>query len=67
MNLLQAMVDMVVCCFPLPSKDDVVPLNGVLDHVGRRQDLLSMLLSVSLNMTDLCRMGSPLHLSIVHL
>ena len=58
---------MVVCRFPLPGEDDVVLFDGVLDHVGRSQDLLSMLLGVSLNTTDLCHMGSPLHLSIVHL
>ena len=60
-------VDTVICCLPLPSEDDVVLFNGVLDYIGRRQDLLSMLLGVGLDMTDLCCMGSPLHLSIVHL
>ena len=66
-NLLQATVDTIVCCFPLPGKDHVVLFDGILDHIGRRQDLLSMLLSVGLNTMDLCRMSSPLHLSIVHL
>ena len=61
------MVDTVVCRLPLLGEDDVVLLNGILDYVGGRQYLLSMLLGVSLDTTDLCRMGSPLHLSIVHL
>ena len=61
------MVDTVVCRLPLLAEDDVVLLNGVFNHVGSRQDLLVMLLGISLDMTDLCRMGSPLNLSIVHL
>ena len=60
-------VDMIMCCLPLLGEDDVVLLNDVLDHIGRCQHLLLMLLGVGLNMMDLCRMGSPLHLSIVHL
>ena len=67
MNLPQAMIDMVVCHLPLLREDVIVLLNGVLDYVGYRQNLLSMLLGVSLDTTDLCRMGSPLHLSIIHL
>ena len=61
------MVNTVVGRFPLPSEDDVVLFDGILDYVGRRQDLLSMLLGIGLDMTYLCRMGSPFHLSIVHL
>ena len=60
-------VDTVVCHLPLLRKDDIILLNGVLDHIGHRQNLLSMLFGVSLDMTNLCHMGSPLHLSIVHL
>ena len=67
MGLLQVTVDTVVCCLPLLGEDDVVLLDGVLDYVGRRQHLLSMLLGVHLDTMDLCHMGSPLHLSIVHL
>ena len=60
-------VDTVVCHLPFPREDDVVLLNGVLDHVGGCQYLLAMFLGVGLDMTNLYRMGSPLHLSIVHL
>ena len=56
-----------MCCLPLLREDDVVLLNGILDYVGCCQHLLSMFLGVGLDMTDLCHMGSPLHLSIVHL
>ena len=58
---------MVVCRLSLLGEDDVVLLNGILDHVGHGQYLLLMLLGIGLDMTDLCHMGSPLHLSIVHL
>ena len=61
------MVDAIMCCLPLPGKDDVVLFNGVLDYIGSCQHLLSMFFSVSLDMMDLCHMGSPLHLSIIHL
>ena len=61
------MVDLLVCHLPLVGKDDVVLFDGILDHVGRRQDLLLMLLSIGLSTTDLRRMGSPFYLSIVHL
>ena len=61
------MIDMVVCHLPLLRKDDVILLNSVLDHIGCSQHLLSMLLGVGLNTMNLCHMGSPLHLSIVHL
>ena len=66
-NLLRTTVDTVVCHFPLLGEDDVILLNGILDYVGCGQHLLSVLLGVGLNMTDLCRMGSPLYFSIVHL
>ena len=66
-DLLRMMVDTDVCCLPLLGEDDVVLLDGVLDHVGRCQHLLSMLLGVSLDTMNLCRMGSPFHLSIIHL
>ena len=33
-NLLRATVNTVVCCFPLLGKDNVVLLDGVLNHVG---------------------------------
>ena len=61
------MVNLVVCRLPLLKEDDVVLLNSVLDHVGCSQNLLSMFLGVRLNMTNLCCMGSPFHLSIIHL
>ena len=61
------MVDMTMCRFPLFSKDDIVFLDGVLDHISGCQYLLSMLLGVGLNTMDLCHMGSPFHLSIIHL
>ena len=66
-DISRATVNTVVCCLPLPGEDDIVLFNGVLDYVGRGQNLLSMLLGVGLDMTDLCRMGSPLHLSVIHL
>ena len=52
---------------PLLAEDHIVLLDGVFNRVGSRQDLLVMLLGISLDMTDLCRMGSPLHFSIIHL
>ena len=61
------MVDTVMCRLPLLREDKVVLLDGILDHVGCCQDLLSMLLGVRFDTTDLCHMGPPLHLSIVHL
>ena len=66
-GILQATINVVVCHLLLPGEDDVVLFDGVLDYVSGRQNLLSMLFGFSLNMTDLCCMGSPLHLSIVHL
>ena len=66
-DILRTMVDMAMCFFPLLGEDDVVLLNGILDYIGGRQHLLSMLLGIGLNTTNLCHMGSPLHLSIVHL
>ena len=65
-DLLRTTVNTVMHCLPLLREDDVL-LNGILDHIGRCQYLLSILLSISLDTTDLCRMGSPLHFSIVHL
>ena len=67
MNLFRTTVDAVMRCLPLPSEDDIVLFDDVLDHVGRRQYLLTMLLGIGLNTMNLCHMGSPLHLSIVHL
>ena len=61
------MVDMVMNPLPLLGEDHVILLDGVLDHVGRSQHLLLMFLGVGLDTTNLCHMGSPLHLSIIHL
>ena len=58
---------MVMCHLLLLGEDDVVLLDSVLDYIGHRQRLLLMLLSIGLDTTDLCHMGSPFHLSIVHL
>ena len=66
-SLFQVTVDTIVCRLPLLREDDIVLLNGILDHVGGGQHLLLMLFSVGLNAMDLCHMGSPLHLSIIHL
>ena len=66
-SLFRVMVDSIMHRLPLLGEDDVVLLNGILDHVGGGQHLLSMLFGVGFNATDLCHMGSPLHLSIVHL
>ena len=67
MGLLQATVNTVVCRLPLLGEDDVVLFNGILNHIGSHQYLLSMLLGIGLDTMDLCRMGSPLHLGIIHL
>ena len=67
MSLLRTTVDMVVGHFPLPGEDDVILLDGILDHVGCRQYLLLMFLGVSLDTMDLCHMGSPFYLGIIHL
>ena len=61
------MVDPLVCHLPLLSEDDVVFLDGVLDHVGHCQNLLMVLLGICFDMTNLGHMGSPFHFSIVHL
>ena len=66
-DILQAKINPVMHCLPLLGKDDVILLNGVLDHIGSGQHLLSMLLSVCLNPTDLGSVGSPLHLCIIYL
>ena len=66
-ELLWATVDTVMCHLPLPGEDHIILLDGILDHIGRCQDLLTMLLGVGLDMTDLCCMSSPFHLSIIHL
>ena len=66
-DVLQATVNTIVCHLPLLGEDNVVLLDGVLDHICCCQNLLSMLLGVGLDMMDLCHMGSPFHLSIVHL
>ena len=65
--ILWTTVNAVVCHLPLLREDNIVLLNGILDHIGHCQHFLSMLLGVGLDTTDLCHMGSPLHLSIVHL
>ena len=66
-NVFRTAIDTVVCRLPLHPEDDVVLQDGVLNIVGSCQDLLVMLLGVSLDTTDLRRMGSPLHLGIVYL
>ena len=67
MDVFQTTVNAVVCRLPLLSEDNVVLLDGIFNRIGGRQDLLSMFLSVGLDTTDLCCMGSPFHFSIVHL
>ena len=66
-KFFQLTVNAVMRHLPLLPKDHVVLLDGVFNGIGRCQDLLMMLLGVGFDMTDLCRMGSPLNLSIVHL
>ena len=56
-----------MCCFPLLPEDHIVLLNRVFNGVGRGQDLLMMLLGISLDTMDLCCMGSPFNFSIVYL
>ena len=66
-DVFRTTVNTVVCRFPLLPEDDIVLFNGVLNHIRRRQDLLSVLLGIGLNTMDLCHMGSPFYLSIIHL
>ena len=54
-------------CLLLLREDHVVLLYGVLNDVGRGQRLLSVLLGVRFNLTDLGSMGSPFHLGVIHL
>ena len=56
-----------MCHLPLLSEDNVVLLDGVLDHIGRCQYLVAILLGIRLDTMNLCRMGPLLHLSIIHL
>ena len=66
-DVFRTTVNTVVRHLPLLPEDHIVLLDGVFDRVGSCQDLLMMLLGVSLDTTDLCRMDSPFHLGIVHL
>ena len=66
-DVFRTTVDTVVCHLPLLTEDNVVLLDGVFDCVSRRQDLLMVLLGVSLDTTNLCCMGSPFYFSIAHL
>ena len=61
------MINVLMCHFLLLGEDHIVLLNGVLDDIGRGQYLLSILLNIGFNLTDLSSMGPPLHLGIVHL
>ena len=61
------MINMVVRHLPLLAKDHIVLLDGILDGVCSRQGLLTMFLGIGLDTTNLCRMGSPFYLSIIHL
>ena len=60
-------INVLVCHLPLLGEDDIVILNGILDHLGCGQCLLSILLSIHLDPADLGSMGSPFYLCIVHL
>ena len=66
-DVLQSAVNAIMHCLPLLREDDVVLLDGVLDHVGHCQDILPVLLSICFNLTNLHLMGSPLYFGIVHL
>ena len=66
-DVLQVTIDAVMHCLPLLGEDDVVFLDCVLDNIGCSQQLLSVLLGIHFNLTDLSPMGSPLSFSIVHL
>ena len=61
------MIDVLMRRLPFLREDHIILLNCVLDNVGCGQNLLSILLGVHLNPSDLSPMGSPLHLSVVHL
>ena len=60
-------INAIVCRLPLLGEDHIVLFNHVLDPVGSSQDLLTVLLSIRLNLTDLGPVGPLLPFSIVHL
>ena len=66
-DIFRTMVDAIVRHLPLLPEDYIILLDRVFDGVGRCQDLLTMLLGVGLDMTNLSCMGSPLNFSIVYL
>ena len=56
-----------MCCLPLLGEDYIVLLDSILDDISGGQHLLSILLGICLDPSDLGSVGSPLHLGIVHL
>ena len=60
------MIDALMRRLPLLGEDYIILLYGILNDVGRGQRLLSVLLGIRLNLSDLGPMGLPLHLSIIH-
>ena len=60
-------IDAIMCCLPLLGANHVVLLDHVLDPIGRGQDLLTVLLGICLDTTDLGSMSSPFCFSIIHL
>ena len=60
-------IDVILGHFPFLGEDHIVLLDCVLDHVGSGKYLLTVLLSICLDLMDLGPMGSPLPFSIVRL
>ena len=63
---LQTTVNPIVSRLPLP-KDAIVHHNHLFNPVGGRQDLLVVLLSVRLDLTNLGSMSPPLPFRVINL
>ena len=66
-EVLRMTVNVIMHHLPLLGEDEVVLLDGILDHVGRCQYLLAILLSIRFDPTNLGCMGPPFYFHIVHL
>ena len=64
---LQTTVNPIMSCLPLPREDVIVHHNHLFNPVGGRQDLLVVLLSVCLNLTNLGSMSPPLPFRVINL
>ena len=66
-KFLQMMINLVMYHLPLPREDTIVLHDCLLDSVHSRQGLLMVLLSISLNPTDLSPMSPPLLFRVIDL